>query len=130
MAVEAVAKQVAVEAPPTENPAADAPPPKKRLKEITVDLEMPVPAHGETLSKITFRRPTGADLIAMGDAYPIHFDVVTGDIRPNPPAMAEMMTTLAAVPMSTIKLMDAEDFATCAYALMGFFPPRRGWWRF
>jgi hypothetical protein len=125
MPIEAVAKPVAAAPSAGEEPAK-----KIRPKEITIELNTPVQAHGETLNKMTFRRPTGGDLITIGDTYPIHMNFQTGEVRPNPPAMAEMMTILAAVPMSTIKSMDSEDFATCAYALMGFFPPGAQWWRF
>jgi hypothetical protein len=97
--------------------------PTVRHKEITIDLETPVMAHGDMIKKITFRRPTGGDIMALGDNYPIHIEWTTGSIRPNPPAMGEMMSVLAAVPPSTIKAMDAEDWSTCAHALMGFFPP-------
>jgi hypothetical protein len=94
-----------------------------RVKEIVIDLETPVMAHGEMIKQLKFRRPTGGDIMALGDAYPIHINWQTGEIRPNPPAMGEMMVTLAAVPPSTIRALDAEDWSTCAHALMGFFPP-------
>jgi hypothetical protein len=101
----------------------DAPEPKARVKEIVIDLEVPVMAHGEMIKQLKFRRPTGGDIMALGDNYPIHINWQTGEIRPNPPAMGDMMVTLAAVPPSTIKALDAEDWSTCAHALMGFFPP-------
>jgi hypothetical protein len=97
--------------------------PKERVMEIVIDLETPVMAHGEMVKQLKFRRPTGADIMALGDNYPIHIDWSTGVIRPNPPAMGDMMSALAAVPPSTIKALDAEDWSTCAHALMGFFPP-------
>jgi hypothetical protein len=96
---------------------------KERPKEIVIDLEDPVQAHGETIKQIKFRRPTGGDIMSLGDNYPIHINWQTGEVRPNPPAMGEMMSLLAAVPPSTIKSMGAEDWSTCAHALMGFFPP-------
>jgi hypothetical protein len=101
----------------------DKPKPKERLAEIVIELATPVMAHGELLKKITFRHPTGGDIMTLGDEYPIHIDWATGTVRPNPPAMGQMMSTLAAVPPSTIKSMDAEDWSTCAFALQGFFPP-------
>jgi hypothetical protein len=97
--------------------------PKEPAKEITVDLQVPVQAFGETLKKLSFRRPTGADLMGLGDSFPIHINWQTGEVRPNPPAMGAIMSTLAKVPVSTIQSMDAEDFSTCAHALMGFFVP-------
>jgi len=107
-------------------PVQAAPPPaetRERPKEIKIDLVSPVQAHGEMLKSITFRRPTGKDIMAIGDDYPIHIDWNTGVVRPNPPAMGQIMSLLAAVPPSTIASMDAEDWSTCAHALMGFFPP-------
>lgn len=103
--------------------AEPAPAKPERVKELVIELTTPVQAHGETLNKITFRRPTGKDIMAIGDSYPIHIDWNTGVVRPNPPAMGQMMSLLAAVPPSTIEKMDAEDWSTCAHALMGFFPP-------
>jgi len=102
--------------------AADAPA-RAKLKELVIELQTPVQAHGETIKKLVFRRPTGGDLMAMGDGYPITIDWPTGRVTPNSPVMGAMMSTLATVPPSTIKSLDAEDFSTCAHALMGFFTP-------
>jgi hypothetical protein len=106
-------------------PEAEAAPaePRTRVKEVTIDLGTPVMAHGEMVKKLTFRRPTGGDIMGMGDGYPINIDWVSGRITPNPPVMGHMMSILATVPPSTIKALDAEDWSTCAHALMGFFPP-------
>ena len=101
----------------------DAPPTQERPKEIVIKLTTPVQAHGDMLKELKFRRPTGGDIMALGDQYPIHIDWASGQVRPNPPAMGEMMSVLAAVPPSTIKALDAEVWSTCAHALMGFFPP-------
>lgn len=104
-----------------ELPAAEKP--KERPKEIVIDLATPVQAHGDMIKQIKFRRPTGGDIMEIGEGYPININWQTGVITPNPPVMGMMMSKLAAVPPSTIKAMDAEDWATCAHALMGFFPP-------
>ena len=119
-----MATQEAMQAEPkiVEAPAEAAPPPA-RTKEISIDLEMPVQAYGDMLKKITFRRPTGGDIMAMGDGYPIVINWQTGQVTPHPKVMGEMMAVLASVPPSTIKSMDAQDWSTCAHALMGFFPP-------
>jgi hypothetical protein len=99
---------------------ADAP---KRPKEIVIDLTTPVQANGELVKKLVFRRPTGGDIMSMGDGYPIVINWQSGQITPNPTVMGAMMSVLAAVPPSTIKSLDSEDWSTCAHALMGFFPP-------
>lgn len=111
---EAVKNGVAVE------PAAAAP--SARIKQIVIKLEEPVQAHGEMVKELTFRRPTGADIMSI-NGYPINIDWNGGGVSVNPPIMSEMMSLLAAVPPSTIKALDAQDWSTCAHALMGFFPP-------
>jgi Phage tail assembly chaperone proteins, E, or 41 or 14 len=115
----AEAKQEAPEAAPPE-PAVKA---VTRPKEIVIDLEMPVLAYGDEIKKLTFRRPTGGDIIAMGSGYPINIDWATGRVTPNGPVMAPMMSRLASVPQTTIDSLDANDWATCSHALMGFFTP-------
>ena len=103
---------------------AAAPAPVQRPKEVVIELTTPVQANGEMIKKITFRRPTGGDIMGLvSGGYPINIDWQTGRVTPNPPVMGEMMSVLAAVPPSTIKALDAEDWSTCAHALMGFFPP-------
>jgi hypothetical protein len=94
-----------------------------RPKEVVINLGTAVQAHGDMVKKLTFRRPTGADIMAMGDGYPININWSTGQVTPNPKVMGDMMSLLAQVPPSTIKALDAEDWSTCAHALMGFFPP-------
>jgi len=106
---------------PTE--AATEPPPPKRLKEVLITLVAPIKFGDEEIKELKFRRPTGGDIMAMSGGYPILINWETGGIVPNPPVMGEMMSRLAAQPPSLIKMLDAEDWSTCAHALMGFFPP-------
>ena len=94
-----------------------------RHKEIPIELNTAVQAHGDMVKKLVFKRPTGADIMAMEGGYPVVINWQTGQVTPNPPVMGQMMSLLAQVPPSTIKALDAEDFATCAHALMGFFVP-------
>ena len=94
-----------------------------RPKEIIIELTTPVQAHGEEIKQLKFRRPTGGDIMNLGDGYPIVINWTTGQVTPNPRVMGEIMSTLASVPPSTIRSLDAEDWSTCAHALMGFFPP-------
>src|SRR5262245_41091308 len=115
MPIEAVARK--------EQPKQEAPTAPARPKEVVIKLQTPVQAHGEMISELKFRRPTGGDIMGLGEGYPISINWQTGQITPNPPVMGQMMSTLAAVPPSTIKALDAEDWSTCAHALMGFFPP-------
>jgi hypothetical protein len=94
-----------------------------RRKEIIIELGTPVQAHGDMVKKLTFRRPTGGDVMAMEGGFPVNINWQTGQVTPNAPVMGQMMSVLATVPPSTIKALDAEDWSTCAHALMGFFTP-------
>jgi hypothetical protein len=113
MAGEAVARK--------QEPAAAAP--AQKSNDVSVDLDKPVMANGEMVKKITFREPTGGDIMSLGDDFPINIDWATGRVTPNPKPMGDMMSVLAAVPPSTIKALSANDWSTCAHALMGFFTP-------
>jgi hypothetical protein len=104
--------------------------PPKIPKEIVIDLEVPVMAHGEKIDKLVFRMPTGGDLMTLGaTGWPVQFNYL-GHALPNAPVMGEMMSALAAVPLSTIKALTMRDFATCAFALMVFFAPRDQWMQY
>ena len=111
---EAATKPKAVESVPKE--------PEENPNTIVVKLQSAVQAHGDTIKELTFRRPTGGDLMTLSD-WPIMIDYNTGRISPNPPLMGQMMSVLAGVPPSTIKQISAQDWSTCAHRLMGFFVP-------
>jgi Phage tail assembly chaperone proteins, E, or 41 or 14 len=96
---------------------------KPQPDQITIKLRKPVSAHGDMVKELTFREPTGADIMSLGDEYPITIDWTTGIIKINPAPMGTIMSLLAAVPPSTIRMLKARDWSTCAHALMGFFPP-------
>ena len=97
--------------------------PEKVSADIRIDLDTPVQAYGEFVKKLVFRKPTGGDIMALGDTYPINIDWQTGKVTPHPVAMGNIMSVLAQVPLSTIKMMEARDWATCAHRLQGFFVP-------
>jgi hypothetical protein len=62
-------------------------------------------------------------MLMIGDKWPVNIDWSTGEVTPNPVVMSNVMSTLGAVPPSTIKALRGKDFSTCAHALMGFFVP-------
>lgn len=92
---------------------------RERPREIVIDLFGPAQAHGEPLKQLKFRRPTGGDIMKLGE-LPIKFDR-NGAISINPSVMGEMMSILAAVPPSTIDRLDSEDWLACSYGLARFF---------
>ena len=98
-------------------------PPAPQSKDVRVPLEEPVQAHGEPVKVMIFRKPTGADMMTIEKGWPVDIDWPTGKVMPNPAIMAQVMSTLAQVPPSTIKMLAGKDFTNCAFALMGFFTP-------
>jgi hypothetical protein len=112
MAGEATARKI-------EDVDAAAPP----STDIVITLNKAVMANGEMVKKLTFREPTGSDMVQIGEKWPVNIDWASGDVTPNPLIMANVMSTLAAVPPSTIKALGGKDFSTCAHRLMGFFVP-------
>jgi hypothetical protein len=91
--------------------------------DITIKLRKPVMANGEMVKQLVFREPTGNDMTQIGERWPVHIEWQTGDVTPNPLVMANVMSTLAGVPPSTIKALGGKDFSTCAHSLMSFFVP-------
>jgi hypothetical protein len=85
----------------------------------TLRLRKEVVAHGEKVMKLTFKEPTGGDIervgnpVAMG-AGGIHFEA---------PIMSAMMSHLAGVPTSTIRMMHSKDWSNAAFTIWGFFVP-------
>jgi hypothetical protein len=109
MAGEATAEKVDAAAPPS--------------TDIVVTLNKPVMANGEMVKTLTFREPTGNDMLQLGEKWPINIDWQTGAVSPNPAVMGNVISVLAAVPPSTVKALAGKDFATCSHRLMGFFVP-------
>jgi hypothetical protein len=102
---------------------APAPQAVPKPTETTIELTTEVLAFGTSIKKLTFRRPTGGDIMALGDIYPVNIDFSTGVVTPVPVAMGRIMSVLAQVPLKTIESMDSEDFARCAFELQHFFLP-------
>lgn len=92
---------------------------------ITVKLQKPVMAHGDEISELVFREPTGGDIERVGN--PVNIDPWSGGDRPrmtfDSKSMTQMMGLLALVPPSTIRQLHPQDWNTAAWALANFFMP-------
>lgn len=87
----------------------------------TITLSKPIQAHGEKVTKLTLREPTGDDVIACG--HPMTFQQVAGEtvMQVNAKAAAKYVSTLAGIPMSSVRAMSGKDLTTCINMVMGFF---------
>lgn len=101
----------------------DAP---KPAGSVTVSLVEPVPANGEMVSELTFRRPTAGDIIQTG-GNPVLIDMnalePASTIRFDAKLMGEMLSRLAGVPPSSIARMDPNDFTAACWRVSDFFLP-------
>lgn len=85
---------------------------------IAVLLSRPIQAHGEEVSTLAMREPTGKDLRTMG--LPFSF-TAGGDTQVDTQAMARAISTLCAVPSSSVDQLSARDFLAASMVVMGFF---------
>lgn len=80
----------------------------------TITLSRPIEAHGETLTTLTLREPTGADIIACG--YPIDAE---GQLHAG--HIAALAARCGGVPPSTLASLSARDVMAVTTAILGFF---------
>jgi hypothetical protein len=82
-------------------------------------LGYPIKAHGEEITELVFREPTGADIVRYGNPIRLNFSM-------DEAAMENQMVALAKVPPSTIKQLKAKDWTIIAFELAArFFAPVR-----
>lgn len=93
---------------------------------IVFMLRKPIQAFDEKLAELRFRRPTGRDLIQIGN--PVLFDPVSEPprIQHDMPRVVAMLARLAEVPASSIEKLEPEDLVDAAWAVTPFFIPRLG----
>lgn len=86
----------------------------------------PIPVFDETVKALTFRKPTGDDIIRLGN--PVEFDAFADPpkIRHDMPTMVSMMARLSGAPTTSFRHMDPNDLVSCAWALSHFFIPMPG----
>jgi hypothetical protein len=86
---------------------------------VTVTLAKPIEAHGETLSQLTMREPTGKDIRINGMPFRFHAD--DGTIVTDAASVHRYIAALAAVPPSAVDRLAPIDWASAMSAVLGFF---------
>lgn len=86
-----------------------------RSEPTKVPLRKPIQAHGEELTSLTLRRPTGRELRIVG--VPLLF-LAGGGVLMEPAAMAGMIGELASVPPSSLDQLVGSDYSALAIAVM------------
>jgi hypothetical protein len=113
--------------PQPQQPQQPEPPPPEQLEPKT---EWPIVVklrhksiHGnkrELLDQLSFREPTGADIIRFGNPVWIN---TAGEIMFDERKMTAMMAQLSGVLAPLLEFMHPQDWNSCAYRLRRFFLP-------
>lgn len=93
------------------------------VDENFVTLRDPVKFGDETVTRLEWRKPTGADIIACGHPLRIDFSSDPPSITLDEKKMAAMMSVLYRQPPSFIARLGPNDWTTAAWAIAGFFTP-------
>jgi hypothetical protein len=88
-----------------------------------VRLSKPIEAHGNTLSELKLREPTGRDLRTCGVPYRLGADE---SMQIEASVMHRMIAQLAQVPPSAVDQLSASDWQEAATVVLGFFGPATG----
>jgi hypothetical protein len=93
---------------------------------ITVRLRRPILGNNrEELQELTFREPTGRDIVRYGN--PVRIDS-SGEIQVDEKKMLAMMAQLSGVLPPMLEAMSPVDWNSCAYRLRIFFLPDPASW--
>lgn len=93
---------------------------------LKVKLRKPILKDGDPSSEIEFREPTAGDIERAGQPVLLDFSSDPFKITFDEKKMTMMLSTLAAVPPSSIRSMHPKDWNTCAWLVAGFFTPDLG----
>lgn len=88
---------------------------------MKVKLTKAITAHGEEISELDLREPTGKDVQELGFPYIV---LMTGDdqaLQIQAKTVGKYVSRLAAVPPSTIDQLSASDLSALSGVVLGFF---------
>ncbi len=87
------------------------------MDSVTVSLTKPIQAHGDEVTSLTFREPTGEDITVCG--YP--FRIGDGEATPIAGVITKLIVRLGGIPPNAAKQLNAVDYQSCLAAVSGFF---------
>ncbi|GAB5992926.1 phage tail assembly protein [Aeromonas enteropelogenes] len=85
-------------------------------KEIT--LSDPIQAHGESLTKLELKKPTGEQVCRLGLPYTM---TPEGEISINMKKVKGYLIELCAIPASAVEQIEPADLNNAAWDVAGFF---------
>lgn len=90
---------------------------------ITFTLGKPITAYNEEVKVLNIRKPTGADLIAVGNPVKFSPFAKPPSVEHDFPRLIEMVARLSNVPSSSLQKMEPEEMISLAWAVSPFFIP-------
>ncbi|KAA8693619.1 MULTISPECIES: phage tail assembly protein [Pseudomonas syringae group] len=84
-----------------------------------IDLASPIEAHGETVSQLTFRRPTAQEARAI-KALPYRIDK-NEEVSLDLDVAAKYIAVCAGIPPSSVNQLDLCDINTLSWKVASFF---------
>lgn len=90
---------------------------------VTVPLKKAIVAHGDEIEEITLRKPEPEDVMQIGSPQLLipSADGESVGIEIRSKVVGQYICRLAAIPLSSVKAMDLQDFLTCQGVVMNFF---------
>lgn len=89
---------------------------------MKIALTKPITAHGEEITELELREPTGEDVMSLG--YPYLIIIGDGDtqaIELRPKVVGRYVSKLAGIPPSSLNTVSPADFNVLTGVVMGFF---------
>lgn len=83
-----------------------------------IDLSSPIQAHGESVSKLDLKKPTGEQVCRLGLPYTMTPD---GEVSINMKKVKGYLIELCAIPASAVEQIDPVDLNKAAWDVAGFF---------
>ena len=81
-------------------------------------LSKPIQAHGQEVTDLNFREPTGSDITR--DGFP--FKIENGGVRViDTQAVSRLISSLASIPPSSVGALSIVDYSRAMGEVMGFF---------
>lgn len=92
---------------------------------FTFPLRKPINAYGEEITVLELRRPTGADLVRVGNPVKFTPHAEPPIIEHDYVRVAAMVARLANVPSSSIERLEPDELTALAWGISPFFLPAR-----
>lgn len=98
---------------------------EEKQPEIVIEypLDEPINAYGEEVTTLKLRKPTGLDLIEIGNPVTFYPYADPVKVEHDMPKVQAMVARLANIPSSSVSRIGPRDLVGLAWAISPFFIP-------